>query len=318
MSEALAPSLAAAAPAAADLMTNRARRRAAIAACRAVTERHARTFSFAARLLPAGLRAACYAVYAFCRRADDAVDAAPDAYAARRALEGARARLRAAWAREATCDPDLEVAALAWAARRFAIPRQPLEQLLEGMALDLEPLRVQSWPQLHLYCVLAAGVVGRALAPALGAPAQAAEAAEALGVAMQLTNILRDVDEDLARGRVYLPERELKEAGLSHAALEQARAARRASPELRRFLAAQIERARAWYARAEEGVRAIPGLRARLCVRAMGVIYGDILRSLERQGLDPFAGRAHVPLARKLWLLVTCLFARRLPAPRPS
>lgn len=294
--------------------------RAAIAACRSATERHARTFSLAAHLLPREPRAAAYAVYAFCRRADDAVDEAADPAAARAALAEASARLGRAY-RGGEEPLDLELQGLSWAVRRFPIPRDALEQLLEGMALDLTPLRLRTWAELHRYCVLAAGTVGRALAPALGASADAGDAAEALGVAMQLTNILRDVREDLSRGRIYLADEELRRHRLSHADLLALTGAARApggGPDrgrLRAFLAEQVERARSWYARAEPGLRQIPSLRARLCVRAMGSLYGEILSELERRGLDPLAGRARVSTPRKLWLLLACLLGRPLPRP---
>ncbi|MBS2022284.1 MAG: phytoene/squalene synthase family protein [Deltaproteobacteria bacterium] len=287
---------------------------AAIAACRAVTRQHARTFSLAARVLPRPLQAACYATYAFCRRADDAVDCAPDAASARLALREARARLERAYASEGPGDPDLEVAALAWAQRAFRIPKAALDDLLTGMALDLEPVRLRTWAELQRYCILAAGVVGRALAPALGAPPQAREAAEALGVAMQLTNILRDIDEDLGRGRIYLAQDELVRAGLSHDALTAMRGGGGPTPALQAFLRSQIRRARQWYAQAERGVQLIPSFRARVCVRAMALLYRDILRSLERQDLDPFAGRARVSAPRKLWLLLCAVAGGRLDA----
>jgi phytoene synthase len=274
--------------------------------CRAVTERHARTFSLAAHLLPREIRAACYAVYAFCRRADDAVDNAPEGHSAAAALGDARDRLRRAFSPSATADPDPELRALAWAAARFGIQRAPLDALLDGMALDLGPVRVLDRPELLRYCSLAAGTVGRALAPALGAPPAAAAAAEALGIAMQLTNILRDVAEDLDRGRVYLAHDEL---ALARVSVE----ARKADAPFRHFFAGQIAQAREWYARAEPGLRQIPSLRARLCVRAMGVLYGEILSVLERRGCDPFAGRARVGTLRKLWLVAACLFGRPLP-----
>ena len=281
----------------------------AIDACRAVTERSARTFSLAAHVLPREIRAACYAVYAFCRRADDAVDEASSPEAAARALQLARARLESAYAAGGSRDPEL--LALSWAVRRFGIPQAPLRELLDGMALDLGPVRVRDRAELLSYCRLAAGTVGRALAPALGAPPAVADAAEALGIAMQLTNILRDVDEDFARGRVYLAADELLAAG---AVVER----RRADGPFRAFFAGQIAEARAWYARAEIGIRAIPSFRARVCVRAMGVLYGEILAELERRGLDPFSGRARVSLPRKLWLLCKSVFGRPLPGVLPA
>jgi phytoene synthase len=297
----------------------RGRLLAALQQCRAVTERHAKTFSLAAHLLPPELRAACYAVYAFCRRADDSVDSAPSEPAARAALLVARDHLQRAFGTSGPDDADPEVAALAWACRSHHITRAPLEELLDGMALDLTPVRVGSWSELHRYCALAAGTVGRALGPALGAGPEAAAAAEALGVAMQLTNILRDVAEDAAAGRVYLAEDELSAAGLSHAALLAAsRPGQAASgpPGLPAFVEGQIERAREWYARAEPGIALIPSWRARLCVRAMGVLYGEILTALEAQGHDPYRGRARVSLGRKLWLAAACVFGRKLPRPK--
>jgi 15-cis-phytoene synthase len=284
--------------------------------CRAVTEQHARTFAFAAHLLPRELRAACYAVYAFCRRADDAVDEAPSAAAARLALQRSREELARAFGAEGVDDPDLEVAALAWAHRSHGVPRAPLEALLDGMALDLEPQRIRTWPELHRYCVLAAGTVGRALAPALGAPPEAADAAEALGVAMQLTNILRDVAEDGLAGRVYLPADELARAGLGHEELLAGAQGLPLPPRWRELVAEQIARAREWYARAEPGIGQLSSWRARLCVRVMGVLYGEILAVLEAQACDPLRGRAKVPFRRKLWLAAGCLFGRRLPGAR--
>ncbi len=125
--------------------------------------------------------------------------------------------------------------------------------------------------------------------------------------------------EDAAAGRVYLAEDELRAAGLSHAeilAAAQPGHAVGSPPLLPAFVEGQIERARAWYARAEPGLALIPSWRARLCVRAMGVLYGEILAVLETQGRDPYRGRARVSLGRKLWLAAACLFGRKLPRPR--
>ena len=280
----------------------------ALATCRAITRERASTFWFASHLLPRGLRDACCAVYAFCRRADDAVDEASSPPEARSRLADAAAILERAYSPAGPIDSDPVVRALAWAGREHGVTKEPLLELLEGMALDLEPLALRTTGELLRYCRLAAGTVGRALAPALGADQSAQNAAESLGLAMQLTNIRRDIDEDLGRGRIYLPAQELAEHGLDHDALR----ARRTDEPLRAFLRRQIARARRVYAQAEPGIARIAGWRARLCVRAMGVLYGEILGELERRGLDPFAGRVRVSMPRKLWLLVTCLFGRPL------
>ena len=266
---------------------------------REVTRRHARSFHFASKLLPRERRDAACTLYAFCRSADDAVDEAEDLdLAERRArLEHLRFRLDRVYRQRPTCDVD---AALASVVAKHDIPREPFERLLEGLELDLSPIRLRTSGELLRYCHLVAGVVGHLLLPVLGArAAEARDRAADLGVAMQLTNILRDVDEDLGRGRIYLPEEELAAFGLTHDDVR----ARRSSPAWLAFVAAQIARARSLYARAAEGIPLIETWTGRLCVRAMGSIYGDILRALERQGGDPFRGRAVVGGGRKMVLL---------------
>lgn len=264
---------------------------------RETTRRHAKSFAFASHLLPGDRRAAAYAVYAFCRSADDAVDEAPDRDAALLALEAVRARLDVIFSeRVPAIHADL---ALAHVARRWGLARAPFDALLDGMAIDLSPVAFETWAQLEDYCFKVAGVVGHMLLPVLGASSEEArDRAADLGIAMQLTNILRDVGEDLGRGRIYLPAEELAAFGLTH---EDVRG-RTLDARWRTFLAAQIARARAYYARAAIGFPLIETRGGRVCARAMGAIYGDILRELERGGHDPFAARARTSTPRKAWL----------------
>jgi phytoene synthase len=134
-----------------------------------------------------------------------------------------------------------------------------------------------------------------------------------LGVAMQLTNILRDVKEDLSRGRVYLPADELAAFGLDEAALARGQV----TPEWVRFMRFQVERARAYYARAQLGVPDLQGFGSQRVVRLMGAVYGDILRVIEARGYDVFSQRARVPFGRKLAVAARVL-ATANPRPAPA
>lgn len=267
---------------------------------REVTRRHARSFHVASHLLPRARRDAACVLYAFCRAADDAVDTGDPAEAGAR-LETVRARLDRVYAQRPA---DALESALAEEVARWSIDRAAFDGLLEGMALDLGHAPLRTTQELLRYCHLVAGVVGHLMLPVLGATRAAArDRAAELGVAMQLTNILRDVDEDLARGRIYLAAEELAQFGLTHGDVR----ARIRDERWLAFVRAQIARARRLYAQALQGVPLIETWSGRLCTRAMALIYGDILRALELRGGDPFAGRARVGPARKLWLLARAL-----------
>jgi phytoene synthase len=313
---------------------------------REVTRQHAKSFYFASSLLFGARRRAAFALYAFCRRLDDMVDEGEGGAAGEAALQALPARL--ARARQMVAEvyvalPDLaspeldspaerlmaataqspwdagEFAALKHAVHRYRIPERPFQELISGMEMDLTLHHYRTWEELHLYCFRVAGVVGLMMAPVLGCrDASALGAAEDLGVAMQLTNILRDVAEDLGRGRIYLPEEELAAFGLSHADLAPGGlAARGVDARWRAFMRFQVERARAFYARGAAGIGALGGFGCQRMVRLMGATYGDILRVIEARDYDVFSGRAFVPTRRKVQLGLAALAApgRVLPAP---
>jgi len=302
-----------------------------------VTRQHAKSFFFASYLLFGARRKAAFALYAFCRRLDDLVDEggqglAPVDLKAR--LEQARQRVAEVYLPM----PDLaapgldspeerlmsaeaqspwepgEFAALKHAVYRFRIPEQPFQDLISGMEMDLTKDRYSTYAELDLYCYRVAGVVGLMLTPVLGCsdPRAASHAAD-LGRAMQLTNILRDVREDLERGRVYLPADELRAFGLSEDELRRGQVDSR----WRDFMRFQITRARALYARAGAGVDSLQGFGSQRMVRLMGGIYGDLLRVIEAHDYDVFSGRAWVPGRRKLALAAAAMTrpAAVLPAP---
>lgn len=278
------------------------------AAAERVTAEWAKSFYFASRFLPGEKRRAIFALYDYCRHADNLVDARGDrpAELVRRDLALLGAEVRAMHAGEAPEDP--RWLALHDTLSRYEIPLEPLLDLLDGVAMDLEAVEIQDFGTLHHYCKLVAGGVGLMLGPILGAsPESFREAGVRLGVAMQLTNVLRDVGEDLDNGRVYLPAEELGRFGLDRAALE----TRRVSPEFRRMMEFQIARARRYFSDGGRVVPLFPTDGSRLTVRLLQQTYAGILDAIERLDYDVFRARAYVSSPRKLLILGRAMWTER-------
>ncbi|MCL8207550.1 MAG: squalene/phytoene synthase family protein [Actinomycetia bacterium] len=234
--------------------------------CGAIVRRAGSSFYWGMRLLPPPKRAAVYAVYAWCRVCDDAVDEAEGADAAQR-LEAAADLVRVAFGahwREA----DHPVAqALGDAVRRFCLPAEPFWELVEGMRMDLVPAVYATFADVRRYCEKVAGTVGRILVEIFGyRDPDARRLAVDMGIALQLTNILRDLREDMARGRLYLPQEDLAAAGLDLQDL----ASRHPGPAFDRLMALELSRAQAYYARAAR----LLGLLAEDARLAAGMLYG--------------------------------------------
>jgi squalene synthase HpnD len=248
--------------------------------CERVVRTRARNFAYGIRLLPPAKRRALSAVYAFARRIDDIGDGSgPPAQRLTR-LSQARAALR-----RIDRDPvDPELVALRDAARRYPIPIGAFEELIDGCAADVEGMSYERFAGLLAYCRCVAGSIGRLSLGVFGTadPAEAEPLADALGVALQLTNILRDVREDRLAGRVYLPAEDLERFGCT---LDLDRDGRFVDePErLDALIRYEAGRARTWY---ERGVRLVPLLdrRSAACTAAMAGIYR---RLLERIAADP-------------------------------
>jgi 15-cis-phytoene synthase len=266
-----------------------------IAACRALLRNGSRSFFAASFLLPRKVREPASALYAFCRLADDAVDLDG-------CSTGALHRLRERLDRVYRGRPRSHPAERAFAdvVAQFDIPRALPEALLDGLAWDAEGRRYQGLPELHDYSARVAGTVGAMMALLMGvrAPELLARACD-LGVAMQLTNIARDVGEDARAGRIYLPLDWLSEAGIDADAWL-------AEPELSEALAGVLARllnaADALYRRADEGITALP----RACrpgIRAARLLYAEIGNELARTGFGSMSRRTVVPTGRKLELL---------------
>ena len=269
-------------------------------ACRGKLRAGSKSFALASKLLPRGVREPTAVIYAFCREADDAVDAPSDDPLD--AVDRQRRRLERVFAGAPVNDPVER--ALAVVAERFALPRAPFDALLEGFAWDARARAYDTLEELSAYATRVAGTVG-VLMTALMGPRSAHVLARAcdLGVAMQLTNVARDVGEDAARGRLYLPRAWMREAGLDpHAWL-----ARPAPSEaLAAVVARLLREADVLYARADAGIAALPP-RCRPAVRAARLVYADIGRSVARAGYDSVRARATVSLGRKLWLALRAL-----------
>jgi len=276
--------------------------RASRLVCREMTRHHAKTFYFASHMLPPQKRGDAYAVYAFCRYVDDAVDLAPDEPARVAAFAELQRLLEAAYA---PSDFNAALTSLPWlpafreTIHRRTIPRRYFEELLEGVEMDRGRVRLATWEELDRYCYLVAAVVGLIMVHVLTEPAPELLApARDLGTAMQLTNILRDVGEDWRRDRIYLPSTELEKFGLT----ENDIALGRLSEPFRALMRFQIGRARAFYAAAEPGIQALPKDGSQRTVRLMQTIYGAILDEIERADYQVFQRRARVSFPRKLWL----------------
>ncbi len=268
--------------------------------CRRITRYHAKTFYLASHGLPRAVRAHAYAVYGFCRWADDGVDCALDADDAARKLDLAREALDHAYG-----DGPVPAGLLAFrrTVKARGVPRFLFDDLLDGMAMDLTITRYADFASLDPYCYRVAGVVGLMMTHVFGyRHERCLPHALALGTAMQLTNILRDVREDFDRGRIYLPLDELSRFGVSETQLAEGRV----DDRFRAFMAFQVDRARHYYCEAESGIPDLVGASSRLTVRLMGRMYGGILGEIERRNYDVFAGRASVSRPRKLATILAC------------
>ena len=255
---------------------------------RETTRRVARTFSAACRLLPRGLRDDVYLLYLVFRTLDDLVD---------ERRPGARARVAAveAWALGRAGPRTREVTVLDRLAGRHPLPRGAITEFCAGMRQDLaaEPLSTEA--DVDRYCYRVAGTVGLVMASVLGVrdPVCALPAAAALGMAMQRTNILRDIDEDLAAGRTYVAGATIERFGGLRPGTREG------------LLRDQIARADALY---ERGLRGVPLLRAgRPAIAAAAAMYREILRQIERDGYGARPGRAVVARRRKLLVAARAL-----------
>ncbi|TQM85088.1 phytoene synthase [Saccharothrix saharensis] len=269
--------------------------------CRALNAEHGRTYFLATRMLSAEQRPAVHALYGFARWVDDVVDdlhSGPEAKA--EALGTIDVALTSAFDRGRSSDPVLM--ALLDTTRRYGIPHVHFHDFMASMRMDLTVTDYATRADLLRYVHGSAAVIGLQVLPVLGTvgPGREAEpAAAALGIAFQLTNFLRDVGEDLDRGRVYLPADELAAFGVDRDRLVWARAGGRADDRVRAALREQVEQARRVYGQAKPGI-AMLAPRSRPCVDAAYRLYGRILDLVEEAGCAVLSRRVAVSNGRRL------------------
>jgi len=261
------------------------------------------SFHYSFGLLPAEQRRGIESVYAFCRAIDDLADEGPiDRERSAAGIRTYRREIELCYEGEPTLEVTRDLRA---AVARFGIPKQPLDDLLDGVEMDLRKSRYASFDELRLYCTRVASAVGLVCLPIFGArDPRSRDYAVDLGIALQLTNILRDLKSDAARGRIYLPLDEIAAAGYSEA--EMLQGAR--TPAFLALMATQAERAHRYF---QSAARTLPDLDRQhlLTAEVMRAIYLRLLRRIEGGGFRVFDRRISVPrltqvgLALRAWVL---------------
>ena len=237
-----------------------------------------------------------YTVYAFCKEVDNAVDEPPAGSNPQDELQRWRAELEAAYRGTPTFPVTIS---LAYHVRQLAIPQAYFDELIKGVEMDLTAARYASFQDLSVYCYRVASVVGLICLHIFGpTSARAQDYAVALGMAFQLTNILRDIGTDAAQGRIYLPEEDLKKFCCTDQTILQ----RQESEELRKLLHSETARAHEYYAKAQAAFDALPAQdqRALTVSEIMRAVYFRILQRIERPGHQIFGPRARLSTSRRL------------------
>lgn len=270
--------------------------RASYAECKRLNSLHGKTYYLATLLLPASKRPFVHALYGFARYADEIVDDLASTLSAQEKAEVLRN-----WSSEVLRgletgqSSDLVGRALIDTVQRFDIPHQHFIDFLHSMEMDLTVTEYQTFEDLYEYVYGSAAVIGLQMVPILGGDTvNSLEAAKNLGVAFQLANFIRDVGEDLDRGRVYLPLQELAEHGVTRQMLE----ARKLTPEIISALKFQIARVRQLQKAAEPGI-ALLDKTSQPCIRAASELYCGIVDEVEKIGYDVFNKRAKTSSARR-------------------
>jgi len=265
---------------------------------RAITKQHAKTFYFASRFLKTDKRNAAYAVYAICRLSDETVDNAASG-SSEQSLEKLEKNIAAVY-NQAVLDNAI-LSAFRQTVEKYKIPIEYFLELIAGMYLDLRKNRYKNFAELRDYCYKVAGVVGLTMLQIFGYKDQKTkDCAVGLGIAMQLTNILRDIEEDFGRGRIYLPEDEMARFGVTETDICEGRV----NNNFKALLKFQIARAREYYANSKLGIKMIGDANSRFVVCAMADIYSGILNSIEKNNYDIFSRRAHVNILGKITAVI--------------
>jgi len=265
--------------------------------CREMARREAKNFYWGFISLPHEQRIAIYALYDFARQVDDDADSAPRPELIPQKLAAQRKRVNLP---EHSPEIDPVMYVLARAVERYNIPRSELLALIDGVEMDCTKTRYATWPELREYCTLVASIVGRMCVRIFGFDdPRALDRADDLGLALQLTNIMRDVREDAAMGRVYLPQEDLAHFGISDRDLLDGNP----GEGWEQLIAFETERTRALFQSGYQVLEYIPR-RPAACVQTMAGIYERILEKIERDPRLPLRGRAALSNGEKLRVVV--------------
>jgi len=273
--------------------------------CENVTRLHAKSFYFAAKFLPKHKQRPVYPIYAFCRHVDDEIDEISDGdeTAAIKAVEKWRSNLQEIYegklnAEQSITDTGQAAVFITWhdLLKTYKIPLALPLDLVQGVLMDTSIKRYETFDELYVYCYRVASTVGLMSSEILGYSDKGAlRFAEAMGIGMQLTNILRDVKEDAERGRIYLPQEDLRKFDVS----EEQITANRFDENFARMMRFQVERAREYYRQGERGIGLLEK-DSRFTVLMAARIYAKILDEIERLGYNVFTRRAHTSKMQKL------------------
>ena len=271
--------------------------RASYAECKRLNSLHGKTYYLATLLLPKAKRPFVHALYGFARYADEIVDDLSSTLSPTEKQEHLTT-----WgdsvleSLKSGISDDHVAKALIHTVAKFSIPHEHFEAFLESMKMDLHVRHYQTYDELMTYVYGSAAVIGLEMVPVLGALSdEAYSAAKTLGIAFQLANFIRDVGEDLERGRIYLPLNELQEYGVDPSMLE----ARVLTPQIKQALKAQIARVRELQSQANQGIQFLDPT-SRPCIQAASELYCGIVDEVEKIGYDIFNKRASTSIARRL------------------
>lgn len=267
-----------------------------------ITKKYAKTFYFSSRFLSKEKREAAFSIYAICRMSDESVD--------NENPRGKVQRLRKIKENIHSAYNGVKLESSLWisfkeSVDKYKIPEQYFDELIDGMQMDLDKNRYQNMEELYNYCYKVASVVGLIMLKILSSKDKCAEQyAINLGIAMQLTNIIRDIKEDFARDRIYLPQNELKKFGASEDNIFN----EKVDENFRSFLKFKINQARQYYAKSEAGIKMIGDMRSRLVVLTMKELYSGILNSIEKEGYNVFSKRTHLSNIKKIMSALKIIF----------
>ena len=266
---------------------------------RRITAYYSKSFYFSTRMLPKEKRWATYALYGFCRHCDNLIDTPRQRTEIEivREMQLLTEELQVAYNTGESQHPIIRAFILV--AKAYGIPIEYPLDLLKGVTMDVQQTRYTTFDELSLFCYRVAAVVGLMMTYVLGYKDERAfDYAKQLGIAMQLTNILRDIKEDKDMGRIYLPQKDMVRFGV----LEQDILKEKITPQLKALMKFQIERADHYYAEAVSGISLLE-TESQYAIYSAAKIYRGILRKIEDQDYNPFLGRVFVPSSQKIGLL---------------